>query len=191
MKLGEVVVHIEYYNFTKFHHILMKKIIVLYQTHLTDGPFIRGRRLGWTKLIHSSALVKCKLYYLRCFTENKSSKTWREIWDFFFDNPGSIFVQWMGLDICLTDTITNYYTCGGNSMYYVYRRITFQTFFGFSPRRMHSLVFYRYVNKSCFLIYDLIILFDSYFLHFNSSFPHQIFLFWKQLSTIIQILVIK
>ena len=91
--------------------------------------------------------------------EKKSSKTWREIWDFFFDNPGSIFVQWMGLDICLTDTITNYYTCGGNSMYYVYRRITFQTFFGFSPRRMHSLVFYRYVNKSCFLIYDLIWLF--------------------------------
>ena len=34
MKLGEVVVHIEYYNFTKFHYILMKKIIVLYQTHL-------------------------------------------------------------------------------------------------------------------------------------------------------------
>ena len=25
--------------------------------------------------------------------EKKSSKTWREIWDFFFDNPGSIFVK--------------------------------------------------------------------------------------------------
>ena len=44
MKLGEVVVCIEYYNFTKFHYILMKKIIVLsklamvlYQTHLTLG----------------------------------------------------------------------------------------------------------------------------------------------------------
>ena len=46
MKLGEVVVHIEYYNFTKFHYILMKKIIVLYQTHLTDGPSIRGRWIG-------------------------------------------------------------------------------------------------------------------------------------------------
>ena len=34
MKLGEVVVHIKYYSFTKFHYILMKKIIVLYQTHL-------------------------------------------------------------------------------------------------------------------------------------------------------------
>ena len=43
MKLGEVVVHIEYYSFTKFHYILMKKIIVLYQTHLTDGPSVRGR----------------------------------------------------------------------------------------------------------------------------------------------------
>ena len=37
MKLGEVVVNIEYYNFTKFHYILMKKIIVLYQTHFMDG----------------------------------------------------------------------------------------------------------------------------------------------------------
>ena len=45
MKLGEVVVvvHIEYYNFTKFHYILMKKKIVLYQTHLTDGPSVRSR----------------------------------------------------------------------------------------------------------------------------------------------------
>ena len=44
MKLGEVVVHIEYYNFTKFHYILMKKIIVLYQTHLTDGPILLTNR---------------------------------------------------------------------------------------------------------------------------------------------------
>ena len=43
MKLGEVVAQIEYYKFTKFHYILMKKIIVLYQTHLTDGPSVRGR----------------------------------------------------------------------------------------------------------------------------------------------------
>ena len=43
MKLGEVVVRIEYYNFIKFHYIMMKKIIVLYQTHLTDGPSIRSR----------------------------------------------------------------------------------------------------------------------------------------------------
>ena len=43
MKLGEVVAHIEYYNFTKFHLILMKKIIVLYQTYLTDGPSVRSR----------------------------------------------------------------------------------------------------------------------------------------------------
>ena len=43
MKLGEVVVNIEYYNFTKFHYILMKKIIVFYQTHLTDGPSVRRR----------------------------------------------------------------------------------------------------------------------------------------------------
>ena len=44
MKLGEVVVNIEYYNFTKFHYILMKKIIVVkYQTHLAVGPSITGR----------------------------------------------------------------------------------------------------------------------------------------------------
>ena len=43
MKFGEVVVHIDYYNFTKFYYILKKKIIVLYQTHLTDGPSVRGR----------------------------------------------------------------------------------------------------------------------------------------------------
>ena len=42
MKLGEVVIHIEYYNFAKFHYILMKKK-VLYETHLTDGPSVRGR----------------------------------------------------------------------------------------------------------------------------------------------------
>ena len=43
MKLGEVVVNIEYYNFTKFHYSVMKKIIVFYQTNLTDGPSVRGR----------------------------------------------------------------------------------------------------------------------------------------------------
>ena len=50
MKLGEVVVHIEYYNFTKFHYILMKKIIVLYQSHLTDGPSIGAGELGLRKV---------------------------------------------------------------------------------------------------------------------------------------------
>ena len=44
MKLGEVVVHIEYYNFTKFHYILVKKIIILYQTHLTDGALSLKRK---------------------------------------------------------------------------------------------------------------------------------------------------
>ena len=43
MKLGEVVVLYMYYDFTKFYYILMKKIIVLYQTHLMDGPSVRGR----------------------------------------------------------------------------------------------------------------------------------------------------
>ena len=41
MKLGEVVVHIEYYNFAKFHYMLRKKIIVLYQTHLMDGSRVQ------------------------------------------------------------------------------------------------------------------------------------------------------
>ena len=43
MKLGEVVEHIEYYNFTMFHYMLMKKIIVLYQTHSMGSLFVRGR----------------------------------------------------------------------------------------------------------------------------------------------------
>ena len=46
MKIGEVVVLYVYYNFTKFHYILMKKIIVLYQTHLTDGPSVMDRWIG-------------------------------------------------------------------------------------------------------------------------------------------------
>ena len=32
MKLGEVVVHIEYYNFTKSNYILMKKISFISNT---------------------------------------------------------------------------------------------------------------------------------------------------------------
>ena len=43
MKLGEVVVHMEYYNITKFYQILMKNKNVLYITHLTDGPAVKGR----------------------------------------------------------------------------------------------------------------------------------------------------
>ena len=44
MKLGEVVVHMEYYNNTKFYQILMKNQNVLYITHLvTDGPAVKGR----------------------------------------------------------------------------------------------------------------------------------------------------
>ena len=43
MKLAEVEVHIGYYNLTNFHYILLEKIIVLYQTHLMDGPSVRGK----------------------------------------------------------------------------------------------------------------------------------------------------
>ena len=43
---------IEYYNFTKFHYILMKKIIpVLYQTHLTDGSSVREGEFGPSLII--------------------------------------------------------------------------------------------------------------------------------------------
>ena len=57
MKFGDVVVHIEYYNFTKFHYILMKKIIVLYQTNLTDGLSVRGR---W--IVHKKSFCLKKLW---------------------------------------------------------------------------------------------------------------------------------
>ena len=43
MKLREIVVHMECYNLTKFHYILMKNIIVFYRSHLTDGPSVRSR----------------------------------------------------------------------------------------------------------------------------------------------------
>ena len=46
MKLGEVVVHIEYYNINKVFKILMKNKKVLYITHLSDGPSISGRGIG-------------------------------------------------------------------------------------------------------------------------------------------------
>ena len=43
MKLGEVVVHMEYSNINKFYQILMKNKNVLYITHLTDGLVVKGR----------------------------------------------------------------------------------------------------------------------------------------------------
>ena len=43
MKMDEVVVQSEYYNITKFYQILMKNKKVLYITHLTDGPSVKGR----------------------------------------------------------------------------------------------------------------------------------------------------
>ena len=43
MKLGEVVVWIEYFNITKFFQILMKNQKVLYLSLLKDGPSIKGR----------------------------------------------------------------------------------------------------------------------------------------------------
>ena len=51
MKLGEVVVNIEYNNFKKFHYILMKKIIVFYQTHLTDGRPLGAGEFGLGEVV--------------------------------------------------------------------------------------------------------------------------------------------
>ena len=41
MKLGEVVVQMEYYNITKSYQILMKNEKVLYIKHLRDGPSVK------------------------------------------------------------------------------------------------------------------------------------------------------
>ena len=46
MKFDEVVVQSDYYNITKFYQILMKNKKVLYITHLTDGPSVKGSILG-------------------------------------------------------------------------------------------------------------------------------------------------
>ena len=43
MKLVEIVVHMKYYNITKFYQILMKNNKVIYITHSTDGPSDKGR----------------------------------------------------------------------------------------------------------------------------------------------------
>ena len=48
MKPCEVVLHQEYYNTTKFYQILMKNKKILYVTHLTNGPSIKGRWI-WPK----------------------------------------------------------------------------------------------------------------------------------------------
>ena len=46
MKLGEIVVHIEYYNITKFYQGQMKNKKVWYIKHLTDDPSVKGRSIG-------------------------------------------------------------------------------------------------------------------------------------------------
>ena len=43
MKHGEVLLHIDNYNFTNFYGIQKNEKNVLIMTHLIDGPFIKGR----------------------------------------------------------------------------------------------------------------------------------------------------
>ena len=43
MKLGEVLVHTDNYNFTNFYGIQKNNKKVFTMTHLIDGPFIKGR----------------------------------------------------------------------------------------------------------------------------------------------------
>ena len=43
MKLGNLLVHIDKYNFTNFHWIQMKNKKVFLMTYLTDGPFVKGQ----------------------------------------------------------------------------------------------------------------------------------------------------
>ena len=47
MKHGEVLLHIDNYNFTNFYGIQKNEKNVLIMTHLIDGPFIKGR---WIRL---------------------------------------------------------------------------------------------------------------------------------------------
>ena len=96
MKLGEVVVHIEYYNFTKFHHILMKKIIVLYQTHLMDVPSVRGRWIG-PKMDGEAGLT---MELLRMGSQNHSAgglankaTGWVKSWVRFWHDPSLIQIR--------------------------------------------------------------------------------------------------
>ena len=43
MILGEVLVHIDNYNFTNFYWIQMKNKKGILMTHLTDGPSVKGK----------------------------------------------------------------------------------------------------------------------------------------------------
>ena len=43
MKHGEVLLHIDNYNFTNFYGIQKNEKNVLIMTHLIEGPFIKGR----------------------------------------------------------------------------------------------------------------------------------------------------
>ena len=95
MKLGEVL---EYYNFTKFHYILMKKIIVLYQTHLADGPSVRGRWIApysldefeffIPNLIHINLVIQTQDVYFKDKTnlQHQANKEMqrkdKHVWDF-------------------------------------------------------------------------------------------------------------
>ena len=72
MKLGEVVVLYVCYNFTKFQYILMKKIIILYQTHLIcplgAGEF--GHRIMLPKEIKMTAGINNALPQLFHFLDH-------------------------------------------------------------------------------------------------------------------------
>ena len=43
LKCDEVVVHMKYYNITKYYQIIIKNKKVVYITHSTDGPSVDGR----------------------------------------------------------------------------------------------------------------------------------------------------
>ena len=100
MKLGEVVVHIEYYNFTRFHHILMQKIIVLYQTHLKDVLSVRSRWIWpWSHLNNksqppenfepSSKFFFLSVCLLKMFLKLSNMLSW---WQDTFGNSASAYL---------------------------------------------------------------------------------------------------
>ena len=110
MKLGEVVAHIEYYNFTKFHYILMKKIIGLYQTHLTDGLSVSGRWIAMLEIkfmICGTWLVIIPHTFITAF-----KNTWYDsfFWLCLFINCRGI---WRMLWMC---NWIFYYSCHGNCL---------------------------------------------------------------------------
>ena len=81
MKLGEILVHRDNYNFTNFNWFQMTNKKVSLMTYLMDGPSIKGGEFGlrqkWSKnriMFFFTFLSKKNILNIVCKNENLNSK---------------------------------------------------------------------------------------------------------------------